>query len=84
MGMKPSQVYDELIKEIQESFEKLEDHRRGENTRYEIKDAAVGQLTDRKLARKTLWSERQLYAQSHGRSGAPYISARGRSQHARA
>jgi hypothetical protein len=39
--MKPSQIYDELIKEIQESLERLPDHRTGENTRYEIKDAAV-------------------------------------------
>jgi len=39
--MKPSQIYDELIKEIQGSFERLPDQRTGENTRYEIKDAAV-------------------------------------------
>ena len=40
--MKPSQVFDELINEMKRSFEKLPDHRTGENTSYAIKDAAVG------------------------------------------
>lgn len=40
--MRPSQVFDELINEMQRSFEKLPDYRTGENTRYAIKDAAVG------------------------------------------
>ncbi len=39
--MKPSQIFDELIREMQQSFESLPDPRTGENTRYEIKDAAV-------------------------------------------
>lgn len=40
-GMKPSRIFDELIKELKQSFERLPDPRTGENTRYEIKDAAV-------------------------------------------
>lgn len=39
--MKASKVFDELIKAIGQSFAQLRDHRTGENTRYEIKDAAV-------------------------------------------
>jgi hypothetical protein len=39
--MKTSQIFDELVTEIRQSFEGLPDHRTGENTRYEIKDAAV-------------------------------------------
>jgi len=39
--MKASAIFDELVKEMQQSFEGLPDHRSGENTRYEIKDAAV-------------------------------------------
>jgi hypothetical protein len=39
--MKSSQIFDELVTEIRQSFEGLPDHRTGENTRYEIKDAAV-------------------------------------------
>jgi hypothetical protein len=39
--MKASKVFDELIKVIGQSFEWLPDYRTGENTRYEIKDAAL-------------------------------------------
>jgi hypothetical protein len=39
--MKASRIFDELIEELQSSFEKLPDPRSGENTRYEVKDAAV-------------------------------------------
>jgi hypothetical protein len=39
--MKSSQIFDELVTEIRKRFEGLADHRTGENTRYEIKDAAV-------------------------------------------
>ena len=39
--MKASKIFDELVKELQRAFEKLPDHRTGENTQYEIKDAAL-------------------------------------------
>ena len=39
--MKPSQIFDNLVNEMRRSFERLPDPRTGENTRYEIKDAAV-------------------------------------------
>ena len=39
--MKPARIFDELIKEMKHSFERLPDPRTGENTVYEIKDAAV-------------------------------------------
>ena len=39
--MKKSKVFDNLIGELSECFEKLPDYRQGLNTRYEIKDAAV-------------------------------------------
>ena len=39
--MKPSQIFDELVDTLKNSFEELPDPRSGENTRYEIKDAAV-------------------------------------------
>jgi len=41
MGMKPSKAFDELVAELQHGFEKLSDHRSGENTQYEIQDAAL-------------------------------------------
>jgi len=39
--VKKSKVFDNLIGELSECFEKLPDYRQGLNTRYEIKDAAV-------------------------------------------
>jgi len=39
--MKASKIFDELVNEMAQSFERLAEHRTGENTRYEIKDAAV-------------------------------------------
>ena len=39
--MKASRIFDELVEELQRSFEKLPDPRSGENTRYGVKDAAV-------------------------------------------
>ena len=39
--MKKSKVFDSLIGELSDCFEKLPDYRQGVNTRYEIKDAAV-------------------------------------------
>lgn len=39
--MKPSEIFDELVSTMRCSFEKLPDYRTGENTSYDIKDAAV-------------------------------------------
>jgi hypothetical protein len=39
--MKVGKIFDELVEELHYGFEKLPDHRTGENTRYEIKDAAL-------------------------------------------
>jgi len=39
--VKKSKVFDNLIGELSDCFEKLPDYRQGVNTRYEIKDAAV-------------------------------------------
>lgn len=39
--MKASKVFDELVEELHRSFEKLPEYRTGENTQYEIKDAAL-------------------------------------------
>lgn len=39
--MKPSKIFDELVNRLQNCFEKLPDYRTGENTQYEIKDAAL-------------------------------------------
>jgi hypothetical protein len=39
--MKASKIFDELVEELHRCFEKLPDHRTGENTQYEIKDAAL-------------------------------------------
>lgn len=40
--MKRGKIFDKIIKKLNESFEELPDHRRGQNTQYEIRDAAVG------------------------------------------
>jgi hypothetical protein len=39
--MKGTEIFDETVEELQSCFEKLPDHREGENTQYEIKDAAM-------------------------------------------
>jgi hypothetical protein len=39
--MRASTIFDELMTELQRSFERLPDHRTGENTRYAIQDAAL-------------------------------------------
>lgn len=39
--MKASKIFDELVEELHSSFEKLPEYRTGENTQYEIKDAAL-------------------------------------------
>jgi hypothetical protein len=39
--MKASKIFDELVEELQHYFEKLPEHRTGENTQNEIKDAAL-------------------------------------------
>jgi hypothetical protein len=40
--MKGKWVFDELVEELHGCFERLPDYRTGENTQYEIKDAALG------------------------------------------
>jgi hypothetical protein len=39
--MRASKIFDELVEELHRSFEKLSEHRSGENTQYEIKDAEL-------------------------------------------
>lgn len=39
--MRASKIFDELMAELQRSFERQPDHRTGENTRYAIKDAGL-------------------------------------------
>ena len=39
--MRKGKIFDKIIKKLNENFEKLPDHRRGKNTQYEIRDAAV-------------------------------------------
>ena len=39
--MKASKIFDELVEEMHRCFEKLPEHRTGENRQYEIKDAAL-------------------------------------------
>lgn len=39
--MRACKIYDELMEEMERCFERLTDHRTGENRRYEIKDAAL-------------------------------------------
>ena len=39
--MKKGKIFDKIIKKLNENFEKLPDRRRGKNTQYEIRDAAV-------------------------------------------
>jgi hypothetical protein len=40
--MKKGKIFDKIIKELSDCFDKLPDDRRGKNTQYEIRDAAVG------------------------------------------
>jgi hypothetical protein len=66
--MKPSKIFDELVDEMGSSFEKLPDHRTGENTRYEIKDAAVSAFGIFFTQSKSFLAYQRLMEQAKGRS----------------
>jgi hypothetical protein len=66
--MKPSKVFDELVDEMGSSFEKLPDHRTGENKRYEIKDAAVSGFGIFFTQSQSFLAYQRLMEQAQGRS----------------
>ena len=66
--MKPSQIFDELIKEMSKSFEGLPDPRSGENVRYEIKDAAVSAFGIFFTQSRSFLAYQRMMEKSKGRS----------------
>jgi hypothetical protein len=71
--MKPSKVFGRLIEEIQRQFERLPDHRRGENTRYEIKDAAVSAFGIFFTQTPSFLAHQRMLEKSKGRSNVQSI-----------
>lgn len=66
--MKPSQIFDELVDTLKNSFEELPDPRSGENTRYEIKDAAVSAFGVFFTQSVSFLAYQRMMAQAKGRS----------------
>ncbi len=66
--MKPSQIFDDLVNEMQRSFERLPDPRTGENTRYEIKDAAVSAFGIFFTQSRSFLAYQRLMEKAKGRS----------------
>lgn len=66
--MKASKAFDELIHSIGQSFERLPDHRTGENTRYKIKDAAVSAFGIFFTQSRSFLSYQRMIEKSKGKS----------------
>ena len=79
--MKASKAFDELIHSIGQSFERLPDHRTGENTRYKIKDAAVSAFGIFFTQSRSFLSYQRMIEKSKGKSnvqslfGAEHIAS---------
>jgi hypothetical protein len=71
--MKPSTIFDELMDELVRSFDKLPDFRRGENTRYEIKDAAVSAFGIFFTQSSSFLAYQRMIAEQKGRSNVESI-----------
>jgi hypothetical protein len=71
--MKPSRIFDDLIKELKQSFERLPDPRTGENTRYEIKDAAVSAFGVFFTQSKSFLADQRLIEKAKGKSNVQSV-----------
>jgi hypothetical protein len=66
--MRASRIFDELIETMKESFESLPDPRTGENTVYEIKDAAVSAFGVFFTQSKSFLAYQRLIEKAKGKS----------------
>jgi hypothetical protein len=66
--MKACQIFDELVEELQRGFGKLPDHRMGENTVYEIKDAALSAFGIFFTQSKSFLAYQRLMEEGKGKS----------------
>jgi hypothetical protein len=66
--MKPSKLFDELVAEFREGVENLTDYRTGENTRYEIRDAALSAFGIFFTQSNSLLAYQRLMETNKGRS----------------
>jgi hypothetical protein len=71
--MKSSHIFDELMDELVRSFDKLPDFRRGENTQYEIKDAAVSAFGIFFMQSSSFLAYQRMIAEQKGRSNVESI-----------
>jgi len=71
--MKPSTIFDELMDEMRRSFDQLPDFRRGENTRYEIKDAAVSAFGIFFTQSRSFLAYQRMIAEQKGRSNVQSV-----------
>lgn len=76
--MKPSKIFDELIEALQHSFDELPDFRRGENTQYAIKDAAVSAFGIFFTQSSSFLAYQRMIAERKGRSNVESIFGAGR------
>ena len=66
--MKATWVFGTMIEELHGGFEKLPDYRTGENTQYEIKDAAMGGYSIFFAQSASILAYQGMMAESKGRS----------------
>lgn len=71
--MKPSKVFERLVEEIRKGIEGLPDHRKGENVRYEIKDAAVSAFGIFFTQAPSFLAHQRLLEKKKGRSNVQSI-----------
>lgn len=66
--MKGARIFNEIVKELHRSFEKLPDYRTGENTRYEIKDAALSAFSMFFIQSNSFLAYQRLMEERKGKS----------------
>ena len=71
--MKPSQIFDELLDELARSFDRLPEFRRGANTQYEIRDAALSAFGIFFTQSNSFLAYQRLIAEQKGRSNVESI-----------
>ena len=76
--MKGLRIFDELITEMHHCIEKLPDHRRGENKRYEIKDAALSAFSVFFTQSRSFLAYQRMIEEARGKSNVQSLFGVGR------
>jgi hypothetical protein len=76
--MKASKIFDELVEELQRCFEQLPEHRTGDNTQYEIQDAALSAFGIFFTQSRSFLAYQRLMAERKGKSNVSRLFGAGR------